>query len=111
MRPHHTHPAAEGLVTVAELARLKAAAFDLEQVLTELLGTPAANCAAWRTVRRLLDVYIEGENLRQGPRRRRDGSPRERRPRGEACRRSGVSARMVQAQINRARKRSQREQG
>lgn len=95
-------------MTIEHLARLKAAVFDVEQALTELVGTPARSLYAWNVVRRLLDVYVAGENLRVGPMRRKvDGSPRERRPLGAACRISGVSGRFVLAQINRARAREQ----
>lgn len=97
-------------MTVAELARLKAAAFDVVQALEEVLGTPATNCYAWSVVSRLLAVYVESEALRVGPMRRKaDGSPRERRPRGAACRLVGVTTSFLQNQVNRARKRSQRE--
>lgn len=96
-------------MTVAELARLKAAAFDLEQALGELLGTAAVHCAAWRTVRRLVDVYVASENLRVGPLRRKvDGSARVRRPLGAACRACGVTERSVVSQIIRARAREKR---
>ena len=99
-------------MTIEQLARLRAAAFDLEQALGELLGTPATNCYAWSVVSRLLDVFVESENLRVGPyRRKADGSPRERRPRGAACRLVGVTERFLQAQVNRARKRGQRGKG
>ena len=99
-------------MTVAELARLKAAAFDVEQALGELLGTPATNCYAWSVVQRLVDVFVASENLRVGPlRRKADGSPRERRPRGAACRIVGVSYSFLQQQINRARARGRRGPG
>ena len=97
-------------MTIDELARVKAATFDIASALTELLGTPASNCYAWSTVQKLVDAYVAGEALRVGPlRRKADGSPRERRPLGAACRQACVSARLVLSQIKRARARGQRE--
>lgn len=95
-------------MTVGELAQLKAAAFDVEQALTEFLGADASNCAAWRTVTRLLDVFVTGEILRVGTRRKVDGSARERRPLGAACRLVGATERFAVSQILRARNRAER---
>jgi hypothetical protein len=92
-------------MTVEELVQLKVAAFDVEQALSELVGTSAHNIPAWRVVKQLVDVFVTSENLRLRPKRRPDGLPRKRRLIAAACRQIGVSAKSVEHQIQRARRR------
>lgn len=100
-------PRPDAVQAVKQLAGLKAAMWDVGRALRELVGVPPENIAAWRIVQMLVDVYVASEDLRMGAKRRKaDGSPRMRRPLGEACRRVGVSEDALLNQINRARQRA-----
>ncbi len=84
-----------------QLARLKAAAFDVEQAIGELLGTAGSNMAAWRTVRRLIDVYVTSEMIWP---RNRDGTPNKRRAFQKAAAICGVSVNLIYNQRQAARR-------
>jgi hypothetical protein len=87
-----------------QLARLKAATWDLEQAIGDLLGTPGTNCHAWRIVKQLIDVYLVSEILWS----RNDGQRRKLRDFRKAAKICGVSVTFVYNQRQAARRHAKR---